>query len=254
MRRQAGYPLRQGITGPLVMDRRNPQRGTTTTDPRLVTESRGLRFVIELQFGGAHADMFVSDGEVVVSAGDGSWATAALTATAKGVHAVAQVGPRRLWDSVEAAVATWQYLGKPALNAFGVTATSDVGDQRVWVENPQSAYSWRCRFDPGEGAQGSAACRGTGRGREGVVGALVGGDLRGASPRICRAASPTRTVRSDQPCRRARTMKWGRQRSPTSQPNSSTARMRGPTSPYGADPVRAPAPEQGTAAVGGQCR
>lgn len=142
MRRQLGYPLRQGAAGPLVMDRRNPQRSTTTTDPRPVTESRGLRFLVELQFGAAHADMFISDGEVVISAGDGSWASAVLMANAEGTHPVAQAGPRRLWDSVEAAISTWQCLGKPALDDFGVTATIDVADQRVWFGDRRSAYSW----------------------------------------------------------------------------------------------------------------
>ncbi|HET9254677.1 MAG TPA: methyltransferase domain-containing protein [Pseudonocardiaceae bacterium] len=142
MRRNLGSPLRQGTASPLVMDRRNPQRGTTTIDLRLVGESRGLRFLVELQLGAAHAEMFVSDGEVVISAGDGSWATATLRANAEGTHPVAQAGPCRLWDSVEAAVATWHYLGKPTLDAFGVTATSDTDDQRVWVGNSKSAYSW----------------------------------------------------------------------------------------------------------------
>jgi hypothetical protein len=142
MRREPSYPLRQGVASPLVIDRRNPQRGTTTADPRLVTESRGLRFLVELQLGGAHADMFVSDGEVVVSAADGSWATAALIASADGTHPVAQAGPRRLWDSVQAAISTWQYLGKPTLDDFGVSATGDVADQRVWFGDPKSASSW----------------------------------------------------------------------------------------------------------------
>jgi hypothetical protein len=101
-----------------------------------------LRFLVELQLGGAHADMFVSDGEVAVSAGDGSWATAALASNAEGAHLVAQAGPRRLWDSVETAISTWHYLGKPALDDFGVTATSDPADQRVWFGDPKSAYSW----------------------------------------------------------------------------------------------------------------
>jgi protein-L-isoaspartate O-methyltransferase len=58
VRRQLSYPLRQGTTNPLVMPRRNPQRGITTTDPQLVTGSRNLRFVVELQLGGMYADLF----------------------------------------------------------------------------------------------------------------------------------------------------------------------------------------------------
>ncbi|MGH3673461.1 MAG: hypothetical protein ACRDSH_23010 [Pseudonocardiaceae bacterium] len=102
MRRQLSYPLRQGAASPLVMDRRNPQQGSTTTDPRLITEPRGLRFLVELQLGGAHADMFVSDGEVVVSAGDWSWSTAALAADTDGTHPLAQAGSQpRTADAID---------------------------------------------------------------------------------------------------------------------------------------------------------
>lgn len=142
LRRELSHPLRQGAAGPLIIDRRNPQRGITTTDPRMVTETRGLSFVVELQLGGMYADLFANDNEVVVSTTDGSWATAALAADDEGTHAVAQGGPRRLWDSVEAAVTAWHYFDKPSIDAFGVTATSDVDDQRVWLRDPESVYSW----------------------------------------------------------------------------------------------------------------
>lgn len=142
LRRQLSYPLRQGAANLLVMDRRNPQRGSTTTGPRLIIASRGLSFVVELQLGGTHADLFTNDSEAIVTTTDGSWATATLAADDKGTHAVAQGGPRRLWDSVEAAVTTWQYFGKPSIDAFGVTATSDVDDQRVWLGDPKSVCSW----------------------------------------------------------------------------------------------------------------
>jgi hypothetical protein len=36
MRRELSYPLRQGASSPLVMDRRNPQRDTTSTNPCVV--------------------------------------------------------------------------------------------------------------------------------------------------------------------------------------------------------------------------
>lgn len=142
LRRQLSHPLRQGAANPLVMDRRNPQRRITTTDPQLVTGSRGLSFLVELQLGGMYADLFANDSEVVVSTTDGSWATAALATDNEGTHAVSQGGPRRLWDSVEAAVTAWQYFGKPSIDAFGVTATSDTDDQRVWLGDPDSVYSW----------------------------------------------------------------------------------------------------------------
>ncbi len=142
MRRELSYALRQGALSPLAMDRRNPQRGTTSTDPRLVADLRGLRFLVELQLAGTHLDLFVGGDEVVVTATDGSWAAATLAAAADGTHAVAQAGPRRLWDSVEAAVTIWNHADKPDIAVFGVTANADIDDQRVWLGDPKSAYSW----------------------------------------------------------------------------------------------------------------
>jgi protein-L-isoaspartate(D-aspartate) O-methyltransferase len=142
LRQQLDYSLRQGASTPLVLDRRNPQRGTTTTDPRLIAQARGLRFVIELQLAGTHADLFVGTDEVVVSGPDGSWASAALTPSTDGTHAIHQAGPRRLWDSVDAAVTTWRSTGTPEVDAFGVTAGIDANDQRVWLGDPQSAHTW----------------------------------------------------------------------------------------------------------------
>lgn len=142
MRRDLSYSLRQGASARLVMDRRNPQRATTMTDPRLIADTRSLRFVIELQLAGTHSDLFAGTDEIVVTGPDGSWATAGLNAAADGTHAVQQAGPRRLWDSVEAALTTWRGSGAPKIDAFGVTATTDADEQRVWLGDPKSAHSW----------------------------------------------------------------------------------------------------------------
>ncbi|MGH3824465.1 MAG: methyltransferase domain-containing protein [Pseudonocardiaceae bacterium] len=142
MRRELSYPLRQGASSPLVMDRRNPQRGATSTDPRVVFDSRGLRFLVELQLAGTYFDLFVGEAEVVVTAADGSWAAVALTAAEDGMHAVSQAGPRRLWDSVETAITAWKHAGKPDIDAFGITARAKRGDQRVWLGDPELGYAW----------------------------------------------------------------------------------------------------------------
>jgi hypothetical protein len=142
LRRNLNYPLRQGVSSPLVMDRRNPQRGTTRTDPRLIVNSRVLRFLVELQLAGTHFDLFVGGDEVVITATDGSWAATTLAADGDGAYTVTQAGPRRLWDYVEAAVTTWRQAGKPGIAAFGVTASTDRNDQCVWLGDPRSPYSW----------------------------------------------------------------------------------------------------------------
>lgn len=84
MRREVNYPLRGGASVPLVMDRRNPQRCTTTIDPRLITNFRGLKFLVQLQLAGRDADTFISAEELVVTTASGSWATASLLPGADG--------------------------------------------------------------------------------------------------------------------------------------------------------------------------
>ncbi|MGH3938985.1 MAG: methyltransferase domain-containing protein [Pseudonocardiaceae bacterium] len=142
MRREVNYPLRDGASVPFVMDRRNPQRGTTTIAPQLITHSRGLRFVVQLQLAQTHPDLFVNADELVLTGTDGSWATASLAPHTDRTHAVAQAGPRRLWDSVEAATEAWQRSGQPEIDTFRVTASTDIADQQVWLGDPPPAFSW----------------------------------------------------------------------------------------------------------------
>ena len=142
MRRDVRYPLRYGPAAPLIIDRRNPARGTTTTDVRLVADVRALRFAVELQLGAAACDLFIGGDELVVASADGSWATASLTTGPDAHHTVQQGGPRRLWDSVEAAVQMWHRAGRPTVGAFGVTASTEKGEQRVWLHTPDSLFSW----------------------------------------------------------------------------------------------------------------
>ena len=142
MRSDVRYPLRHGAATPLVMNRRNPQRGTTHTDVRHISTSAALRFTAELQLGATRAELFTTADEIVLSAADESWATARLVADSDGSRAIQQGGPRRVWDSIEAAFSTWHGAGRPSLGAFGVTATTEKGDQRVWLHAPSSSISW----------------------------------------------------------------------------------------------------------------
>ncbi|MDH6132223.1 hypothetical protein P3T37_001608 [Kitasatospora sp. MAA4] len=56
-----------------------------------------------------------------------------------GNHAVAQSGPRRLWDEVEAAFEWWVKNDRPGPERFGLTVTTD-GTHRAWLDDP--AESW----------------------------------------------------------------------------------------------------------------
>ncbi|HZD14142.1 MAG TPA: methyltransferase domain-containing protein [Pseudonocardiaceae bacterium] len=142
MRRDVRYPLRHGAANPLVIDRRNPQRATTSTDAQLVARLSDLRFIVELQLGATRTELFTTDDEVVVTSIDASWATATLKPDDCGLHQIQQGGPRRVWDSVEAAFRTWHSAGRPALDDFGVTASADKHDQRVWLNTANSPHSW----------------------------------------------------------------------------------------------------------------
>lgn len=128
----------------IVYDFRNPQRTTTHENPVLVTDDDSLRFLVQLHLAGypvrlAHRP--APDNELSGRAIDGSNFTASLEAD-QGVYAVAQAGPRRLWDSAEAAYATWRRLGQPGIGRFGVTAGSDPDLQFVWWDHPDSGYRW----------------------------------------------------------------------------------------------------------------
>jgi protein-L-isoaspartate(D-aspartate) O-methyltransferase len=54
--------------------------------------------------------------------------------TAAGQWPVRQLGPRRLWDEVEAAHARWDELGRPVRSRYGLTVTAD--RQLVWLDDP----------------------------------------------------------------------------------------------------------------------
>ncbi|MFE6098150.1 ATP-grasp peptide maturase system methyltransferase [Streptomyces massasporeus] len=75
--------------------------------------------------GGGPVSTFVldsiTDSFAVLTPTDGRWQ-------------VRQGGPRRLWDAIESAVATWEEYGSPNSAAFGITVSGT--QQAVWLGNP----------------------------------------------------------------------------------------------------------------------
>ena len=63
----------------------------------------------------------------------GSWARCTATVGADR-QPVAQYGPRRLWDEVEAGRAWWIEQDRPAAARFGLTVTAE--HQQVWLDEP----------------------------------------------------------------------------------------------------------------------
>jgi protein-L-isoaspartate(D-aspartate) O-methyltransferase len=63
-----------------------------------------------------------------------SWATADYLKT-RTTFQVAQAGPRRLWDDLEAAYSWWEAQGKPSFERFGLT-TPGGPLYKVWLDEP----------------------------------------------------------------------------------------------------------------------
>jgi protein-L-isoaspartate O-methyltransferase len=129
----------------IVYDQQNPQCTTTQVSPVLVAQNPSLRFVSQLHLAGRRLRFYglgthdtALDGRAI----DGSWFSADVQPDSVGHHKLRQGGPQRLWDSVEAAYATWQRLGKPDIDQFGVTAHDDPSLQCVWFKDPDSWYRW----------------------------------------------------------------------------------------------------------------
>src|SRR5579875_957979 len=142
-------PMRPAVDNPLrhepaevIIDRSNPYRSTTTIDPRFVSENEDFRFLLQLHFGATVVEPISVDdaGELFVTGRDGSWFVVSDRHDRE--ISVSQGGPRRLWDSVEAAHILWKRLDRPQRERFGVTATDDETHQWVWIDPVGGSHTW----------------------------------------------------------------------------------------------------------------
>ncbi|WP_251056756.1 hypothetical protein [Streptomyces sp. ISL-94] len=64
-----------------------------------------------------------------------SWAAVDWDGRSSGRFTVWEHGPRRLWESVEAAYAWWRGMGRPGPERFGLTVAPD-GNHVPWLDSP----------------------------------------------------------------------------------------------------------------------
>lgn len=110
------------------------QAGTTrTTDLNpSALDHDGFLFYASLTVPAAQIGVAPEDGpsETWLLADDGSWAA---HQDSDGSTTVAQGGPARLWDQLEAAYGTWQRHGRPTRDRYGMTITP-AGEHVLWLD------------------------------------------------------------------------------------------------------------------------
>jgi protein-L-isoaspartate(D-aspartate) O-methyltransferase len=124
--------------------------GTTTTDPRRVHEaSPDLALFCQLHVPGLQRGYGTDSPQST----DPTRATRIIAHTADAVANVSfhpedgrwpviQRGPRRIWDTIETAMALWDHLHQPDASRLGVSALDDITRQYVWLDDPDGPYSW----------------------------------------------------------------------------------------------------------------
>jgi len=116
--------------------------GTTTLDPAtLLAERPDLTLFCWMHLPG----LTIAGGResgVVVAHTEDCMAKAQLERRDDGTWQVIQRGPRRLWDTIEHAVTTFEKLGRPKRGRFGVTALDDPATQYIWLDDPNGTYSF----------------------------------------------------------------------------------------------------------------
>ncbi|MFF0228569.1 methyltransferase domain-containing protein [Streptomyces sp. NPDC004629] len=82
-----------------------------------------------------------------------SWATADYLKS-RTTFQIAQAGPRRLWDELEAAYSWWEAQDKPSFERFGLT-TRGGPVCKVWLDAPDNPAPTPSVEEPSPGAHGS---------------------------------------------------------------------------------------------------
>lgn len=148
LRPQADSPLRTPEPSHIRSTRRSA-RTSTALDASTLIDNGSFRFLLQLQLRGARGFRLTKVHDpiirtlrngVFVEASDGSYAEAIADPDIDGQLRVIQIGPRRLWDTVEATHQLWQHLGQPDPDRFGIVANPTT--QFVWFDNDDGWYRW----------------------------------------------------------------------------------------------------------------
>ncbi|MEU5958279.1 methyltransferase domain-containing protein [Streptomyces sp. NPDC047525] len=115
-----------------------PRSSASAVDPRDVLATAASRWAIGLQVPGVTCDPVPAKGDRLlrVWCTDGSTATVAVDRWSA-PDAVAQRGPRQVWDEVCTAWNWWHRQGRPRRTRFGVTADR-TGHCRSWLDSPDT--------------------------------------------------------------------------------------------------------------------
>lgn len=122
--------------GPVAVVNASPLLQRTTELPASVYYDNDFRFMLDLtmpRLSHGHPGGDLND--LILCAADGSH----THITPDG--AVAQSGPRRLWDDIETIHQTWRSLGTPVRERFGLTVTPQ--RQTIWLDTPDSDHNWQ---------------------------------------------------------------------------------------------------------------
>ncbi|MGH3935845.1 MAG: methyltransferase domain-containing protein [Pseudonocardiaceae bacterium] len=148
LRPQADNPLRAPEPSQIRSSRRSA-RTSTALDASTLIDNDSFRFLLQLQLRGACGFRRTKVHDpitrtlrhgIFIETSDGSYAEAITDPAADGLLRVIQVGPRRLWDSVEATHQLWQHLGQPDPDRFGIVANPTT--QFVWFDHDDGWYRW----------------------------------------------------------------------------------------------------------------
>jgi protein-L-isoaspartate(D-aspartate) O-methyltransferase len=129
-------------------DHAHAAHSDTALDPNLPWTNLVVWFLASFDLGPRIAYGYVGSAEddgpraCWLATPDGSWVEVEL-ASRNGRHAVAEGGPRRLWQLIERADRMWTNLGQPGWGAFGLTVKD--GAHTVWFEEPAGEHIWRLR-------------------------------------------------------------------------------------------------------------